>query len=97
MKIKSTKLVKFYYFLLAALLVCQAAVTVFKLGHTVSYQHRIAKLEKEKQELLKEQEEIELQLGQAAALSFNQAELGQDYVDIQNPILLTMDSSVALK
>ncbi len=97
MKNKKINIIKAYYFLLAFVLITQALITVFKLGHIVSYQHRIAKLEQKKQELVKQQQEIELELGKITALSLRQAELDEEYIDIQSPIRLTIDDSVALK
>lgn len=97
MKNKKIKLIQIYYFILAFVLISQAVITVYQLGHTVSYQHRIARLEQKKQELIKNQQAIELELGQITALSLNQAKLNEEYIDIQSPIRLTIDDSVALK
>lgn len=94
---KSTKLYKIYYLFLGLLLLGQAFITVLKLGQTVRYQHRISQLQQQKTKLLNRQQEIEGELNLTSSLALNQAEVGQEYTQIDSPLQLTADQVLALK
>ncbi len=97
MKINTQKTIRIYYLILATVLVAQATLTVFKLGQTVSYQDRIAKLQNQKRELLVEQQTVETKLGQVTSLSLNYNNLSDEFEPIQKPIHLSSDQVVALR
>jgi CRISPR/Cas system CMR subunit Cmr4 (Cas7 group RAMP superfamily) len=97
MKINTQKTIKIYYLILAAVLAAQAALTVFKLGQTVSYQDRISKLQNQKRELLIEQQTVETKLGQVTSLSLNYNNFSDEFEPIEKPIHLSSDQVVALR
>ncbi len=94
---KSTKLLKVYYIFLGLLLLGQASLTVFKLGQTVRYQHRISQLQQQKKELLNRQQEIEAELGLTSSLALNQSQIEEGYVNINAPLQLSSTQALALK
>lgn len=96
-KTKINKLIKLYYLVLILVLAYQTITTVFKLSQTIAYQDRIGALQARKQELVREQEEYEVELGEMTSLISLREKATEEYVPISNIIIISADQPLALK
>jgi hypothetical protein len=96
-KTKINKLIKLYYLVLILFLVHQTISTIFKLSQTIAYQDRIGALQARKQELVREQERLEVELGETTSLSSLREKAIEEYIPISNIIIISADQPLALK
>ncbi len=86
---------KYYYLILATVLIFQAISTVAQLSHTICYQHKIAKLQQQKLALTNQKQVVDQQLSQALSLTNTQLALNKDYQTIDQTLVLEASSFVA--
>ena len=97
MTISRTTITKLYYLLIVIVVIAQATTTVVKLAKNLSDQHKLSSLKIQKNELLKEQEDIEKKLGSINRLTTNQVALNTDFNQINQPVVISTDHMVALR
>ncbi len=97
MTINRSATTKLYYLLIVIVVIAQATTTVVKLAKNLSDQHKLSSLKIQKNELLKEQEDIEKRLGSINCLTTNQIALNTDFGQINQPVVISADHVVALR
>jgi uncharacterized membrane protein (DUF106 family) len=95
MTINRSTIIKFYYLLIVIVVITQATTTVVKLAKNLSDQHKLSNLKIQKNELLKEQEDIEKKLGEINCLTTNQVALNTDFNQINQPVVISADHVIA--
>lgn len=89
--------IKLYYALIVLVLLFQTLATVIKLSQTIAYQHRISALQTQKQQLIQQNEEVEVQLGKLNSLVAVKEKAVTQYIPISAVVVLPADQSLALK
>ena len=96
-KTNKAKIIKIYYFALLLIVLFQTVTTVYKLSQTIAYQDRITALQSKKQQLIKEQEQIELELARTNSLAQLKEQAQDEYIPITNVVIISADQPLALK
>ncbi len=96
-KIKSEKIIRAYYLIIAAILLSQVVLTVFRFSQTIVYQHRISTIQSQYQKLNKEYEELQLKVAAANSLQTTQAQLDDEFNPITAVHIISSEHPLALK
>lgn len=97
MKLSKERTIGIYYLIVLSVVVIQTIFSCVRLGQTVSYQHKLSYLEKQKVSLQREKEKKITQLSQLKSLLANQISLEDNYSPITSPIVISSRDTIALR